>query len=213
MAEQVDNGIATFTTASALVAFRCVKLSSTTDHTVTYAGAGEKSIGVTQQGAASGALIPVKLWSGGGTFRIEAGAAMATRNAVCYAAASGKVSGSASGNPIGRILDVASGDGSMVEVVVENPNGHLADITGLTKATGSTVGSTNEEALAAAALTAPPGGTTGGTTAMENVTGATAVLFATIENNFSKVVLQVTNIRNDLAKVVAKVNEIIAKGG
>ena len=76
----------------------------------------------------------------------------------------------------------------------------------LTKPTGSTTGGTAQ--LAAASCLKPTGGTSGSTTAFEAcAAGLTAANSAThINNNFSKVSLQIANIRSDFARLVKEVN-------
>lgn len=118
MASQNDTGFRTFIAAEALEPFRRVKISATAN-TVEYADGADEGIGVTQDRAASGGAVTVKMWNAPGTFKIEAGAATASLNDTLYGAADGKadVTDAGSDVTVGYNLDAASGSGSIIEVV------------------------------------------------------------------------------------------------
>ncbi len=130
MTTQYDSGFATFIASKALAIFRRVKMSSTTNRTITYADAGEEYLGVTQAAAAAaGDPVTVKLFNSPGTFKVEAASAMATRNCAVYGAADGKVDDAASGNQIGLALDTASGAGAIIEMAAVLDAGIIGERT------------------------------------------------------------------------------------
>ena len=111
-------GAITMTSGEALEAFRRIKLSGSTARTIVYADAGEKAFGVTAQKVAISTPVTIELLTRQKTVKIEAGAAIAASNSAIYGAADGKVSGVSVGIPLGQNLDVASGDGSVIECLV-----------------------------------------------------------------------------------------------
>lgn len=113
MATQVDGNVKSFTAGAALNPFLRVKLSS---GTVVVAGAGEEYIGVTQQEAASGAQVSVKLRSGSGTVKVTAAGAFSA-GADLYGAAGGKVDDTVSGSIQFMALDAATAADDIVEVL------------------------------------------------------------------------------------------------
>lgn len=114
MAGENESGIKSFTAGEALEPFRRVKLSS---GTAVYADAGDRHIGVTVDGAASGAQVAVKLINHPGTRKIECAAAVTT-GATVYAADDGKVDDDSTlGESIGIALDTGDGAGSIIEVM------------------------------------------------------------------------------------------------
>jgi len=122
MAQQMDTDVVTFKAGAAIAKFRMVKLSGTNDRTVIATAAGEAPIGITQDAAAAANdQIPVKLIGGGGTFKVEAEKALATRNGLVYPGASGMISDAESGTAIGRVLDTASASGAIVEMLPAAP--------------------------------------------------------------------------------------------
>jgi hypothetical protein len=112
--QQNDTGFKTFTAGAALEPFRRVKLD-TTEGQVVYAGAGEAFIGVTQDRAASGSPITVKL-KGLGTYQICCASSVAASGTAMYGAASGKVDDAVSGSIQGYVNGTVSGDGSIKEI-------------------------------------------------------------------------------------------------
>jgi len=114
-----------FTTgATALTANVVVKLSS---GLLVVAGAGEDSVGVTMVASAIGAQCAVKLWNDSGTFLVTAAAAYATELDV-YPAAAGKVSTTVSGKSLGRLAELASADGDLVEISKVSGSGEAATV-------------------------------------------------------------------------------------
>lgn len=91
---------------------------------VVYAGADNKGLGVSLIPAdpsptaqyGTGPVVSVKLWNDSGTVEVEA-ADPIKAGAPAYAAANGKISGSANSYPIGVAVTGASGDGSIVEII------------------------------------------------------------------------------------------------
>jgi len=94
--------------------YRRVKLSG--DYEVSYADAGEDSIGVTRAAAESGDPVSVHLPHRFGSIVMVAAAAI-TQNDLVYPAADGKVTSTETGRAVGRALEAASGDGSEIEVL------------------------------------------------------------------------------------------------
>jgi hypothetical protein len=107
-----------------------------------------------------------------------------------------------SGTP-GTVLAQLEGASSIeTDVAAAVAAGQLS----LVKPAGSTTGGTAQ--LASANCAKPSGGTTGGTAAFETcLTGLTAAGSAAhINNNFTKVSAQISNIRGDFARLVKEVN-------
>lgn len=115
MSQQNEAGFKTFTAGAALEPWRRVKLDSTADQVV-YAGAGEAFIGVTQDRAASGSPVSVKLVTAPGTFEICCASSVATSGTAMYGAANGKVDDAVIGSIQGYVNGTVSGDGSVKEI-------------------------------------------------------------------------------------------------
>lgn len=115
-----DNGVKTFTAGEVLAANRRVKLSSGYGDQVEYADAADDFIGVTQDAAASGDQVAVKLKGASqGTVEVEASVAI-TAGAIIYGATDGKVSVSSTGTDrFGRALEAASGSGAIIEATMD----------------------------------------------------------------------------------------------
>ena len=116
------DGAPTFLAGEDLAEHRRVKMKSgttTTPPEVVYADAGEDCLGITLDGAELGESVAIATLGKPGTFLAEAGAAFAL-GADLYGAADGKVSGAASGHAYFKALQAASGDESVVEIMV-NP--------------------------------------------------------------------------------------------
>ena len=171
MASQNDNGMATFAVDAPMSAWRRVKLSSTTNRTVTYADAGEVAIGVTQEVVeGTGDQIQVKTGTTPGTFKVEAAKAIATRNCALYGANDGKVSDAASGGIIGYALDTASGTGAVLEMapIADLPTTEASAVAVIDDDSGGTTSGTEQIAVVAAltclaAIDNDSGGTDSGT--------------------------------------------------
>lgn len=90
--------------------------STTTPPQVEVAGLGEDHDGVIEYALADTEVGTVKLHNVSGTFEMVAAVAI-TQGAVVYGAAAGKISTAVSGSIQGKVLEAASGDGSIVEVL------------------------------------------------------------------------------------------------
>ena len=88
-----------------------------TDASGTLCGIAERGIGFAREAGAIGETIGVALHSKTGTVKVVAAAAIA-KDAICYSAASGKVSVSAStAYPLGIALEAATADGDVIEMM------------------------------------------------------------------------------------------------
>ncbi|MCK5127550.1 MAG: hypothetical protein KAR42_14940 [candidate division Zixibacteria bacterium] len=175
-----------FTAGEALVKYRRVKKSAAN---VVYADAGEDSIGVTMDNAASGASVNVKLFNDGGTFPTTAAGAIATNTAI-YGAADGKISDTVSGEKVGTTNEASGADGDVIEIIAATPASFaavaslIADpadpaaITGSDPAASSAI--TGAEPAACAAMTAV-------LTGVDTGTDMTAAQAATIVADFTAV--------------------------
>lgn len=85
-----------------------------TPPTVSIAGISDDDLGVLPRVAASGDEVSVDLYNKPGTMNFQAAGAI-TGGALFYPAASGKVSATAAGAPIGRAVTPASGNGAIFE--------------------------------------------------------------------------------------------------
>ncbi len=127
MAMQEDTGFKTFTTAAALAAYRAVEIGS--DGTVGYPNANsDRILGITQNAAASGALVTVKLITAPGTFKITADSAVTATagGAPVYCDGTSAAGKFQSADPGGGVitfiaLAAAAGDGSVVEAMPIHP--------------------------------------------------------------------------------------------
>src|SRR5690606_1672908 len=102
----------------AIAQYLRVKLSS---GKLAVAGAGATDgaveIGtIERQAFADGDLVPVRLRHAGGTAKMVAAGAI-TQGVAVYGAASGKVSATESGDPIGIAVEGAGADGDIIEVM------------------------------------------------------------------------------------------------
>ena len=136
MASQNETQFLTFIAGAALEPWRFVKMSGATDRTVAYCGAGEDPVGVTQERVAINEKVSVRSILALGTFKIEASEAMATLNALIYVAASGKAALTGTDKPMGRVLETASADGSIVEYVPVPTDENTAGGTATSVVTG-----------------------------------------------------------------------------
>lgn len=118
MSQQSEGNIKSFIAATALEAFRRVKITAA--YTVGYAGAGESCIGVTQAAALINTQVPVKMLAGGGgSFKIECSDAVSLSSGqrALYGTANGKVDSSANGVSQFNALQAADGALSVVESI------------------------------------------------------------------------------------------------
>ncbi len=143
-----NEGFPTFIANGALAAKRHVKLSAgtvTAPPQVEYAGAGELGIGITQDAAADGEPVAVKLWGSPGTFEVTASKAIAEA-AVLYAAADGKISDAAVGTSVGTALEAGAAD-SIMEIVRSPFLATTAATVSIADAGNKITGATVEAAL------------------------------------------------------------------
>lgn len=124
---QNDTGYKSFTTSTAVAAYRAVELAA--DGTVTYPNANaDRILGITQNAAASGAQVNVKLINAPGTFKVTCGAgvAAAAGGATLYclgAAGAGKFDDADPGGGVITFigLEAGSGDGAVIEAMPVHP--------------------------------------------------------------------------------------------
>ncbi len=108
-----DGPVVTFT-ASAAINLKC-RAKLTGDGTVGPAGAGEESIGVSQNQAAIGDLVGIKMWAHDRIIKVAASKAIAVNTAI-YGAAAGQISDAASGAAIGKSLHAAAAAGDEISI-------------------------------------------------------------------------------------------------
>ena len=221
MTTQNDNGLMTFVAGEALAQHTLVRLSSTNDRTVVYTDSGEIPIGVVQEAVASGGVANVKLLSSGGTFKMTASEAIATRNCRVYPADDGKVKDTAAGNAIGYALDTASAIGGIIEVcpIARGQESDILALATIDDDSGGTTSGTEQLALSSSAIDDDTGGTTSGTEQLNAVTGTggSAGHAALINNNLAVLAAEFNQLRTDLANNVAvladRINAIIGAAG
>lgn len=205
---QTDSGVVTFTVASgqSVAKYTLVKLSAA--GTVQNTGAGEDPIGVAQRAASAGEQVPVKLWNAGGTFLVTAAGAV-TAAAAVYAAASGKVDDTVSGNVIGKANEAATAANDLIEIIAATPadqfarQSHIADAaqtqTTLTDSTGGAA-STTLSAISAQTQATQTDSTGGAASSV--LSAATATYSATIvNNNFASLAARLAQVKVDVAAV------------
>ena len=111
MSQNNDTGCAT------VVLTEAVGLYLRTDFTGTLCGITERGVGYAREAGAIGDAIGVILHNKQGTIKVIAAAAIAV-DAICYSAASGKVSVSAStAYPLGIAKQAAGSDGDVIEMM------------------------------------------------------------------------------------------------
>lgn len=111
--------VRSFIAAADLAAYVRVKLNATKDQ-VALAVAGDDCIGITEKNAKAGEAVSVRLKNSQGTVMCLAGGAFAY-GATVYGIADGKVddvSNAGANKVVGTALQAASGDGSVVEVLL-----------------------------------------------------------------------------------------------
>lgn len=115
MSQYVDTGTKGFTAGAAIAKYLRVKLSS---EKLAVAGITDREIGVLEEETfADGDVASVRLRTAQGTVKMVASENLSLGDTV-YTAASGKIGASAqTAYPIGEVLEDASGDGSIVEVL------------------------------------------------------------------------------------------------
>ncbi|MCD6459410.1 DUF2190 family protein [bacterium] len=117
---QYNLGSKAFIAEEALEANRRVKLGTAANQVV-YADQSDSDnyIGVTEAKAAINTYVSVALKQPGRTFKVVADGIQSAK-CVLYAADDGKVSDTASGNPIGVALEAATADGEVIESILED---------------------------------------------------------------------------------------------
>lgn len=116
MSQFVDGNTKSFTASTAIAKYLRVALSA---GQLIAAGAAVPEIGTLEDASfAAGDVRAVRLRSAAGTVKMVASGAI-TAGAYCFGAASGKISASAGGTPIGIALEAASADGDVIEVLRE----------------------------------------------------------------------------------------------
>lgn len=202
-----------FEAGEALAKYRRVKKSGAT---VVYADAGEDSIGVTMHNAASGAQVMVKLFNDGGTFPIEAAAAI-TANAAVYGANDGKIDDTVSGDKLGTANEAATASGNIIEVLAATP-ANITAVQSLISDPADAAAITGSDPAACAAmtqntLTDSGNGTadqtvedvadialsTSDTYADSSVNTAVNTAIASISNNFKEMTTELALIKTDAA--------------
>lgn len=115
MGVQIEGPNKTFEAGEALAAFRRVKLNGA--GIVVYADIADVGFGVTQNEAALGENVTVRLYNAEGTFKVEANTAIAV-DGPCYTANDGKVDNvSASSTKLFIALEASSGAGAIIEML------------------------------------------------------------------------------------------------
>ncbi len=111
-----QEGTITLTASEAVKAHIRVKQNSSAARKVDIAGAGEEGIGFAIGAAVQDESVGIKLYNAPGTRLVVAAKAL-DAGATVYGAAAGKVSDVSSGEPLGVLLQAASGDNSIVEML------------------------------------------------------------------------------------------------
>jgi len=119
MSQKCDANTRSFNAIEAIPLHALVSMSSTG---VQVCAINEEPIGVaTREAFAAGNEIAVKLFTGAGTHKMIASAALA-KGASCFTAADGEIGASAStAYRIGIVLEAAGADQDIVEVLVISP--------------------------------------------------------------------------------------------
>jgi len=115
MSKQVNGPEITLKAGEDLIAFRRVKISTST---VMYADAGETGIGVVQAAVdySEDARACIRLDNPGGSSKMTA-SGIITAGASVYAANDGKISATANGEPVGTSVEASGADGDIIEVI------------------------------------------------------------------------------------------------
>jgi hypothetical protein len=127
MSQQYDTGTRGFVADAAIAQFARVIFES--DGRIVTAGITDPGIGVAQLPAfAAGDVVPVKLYSAAGTFKMIAIEALAV-GATLYTEASGKVQDTAAATsvPFAQALEAATADGDIIECVLLPYRGAAAE--------------------------------------------------------------------------------------
>jgi len=117
----IESAFLTLVAGETLAAKRRVKLSGTT---AIYAGATEIGIGVTEFAVLSGEDVTIRLDNGGGTMEIAAAGEIAA-GAPFYPAASGRITATVGGLPLGFALAAASALDDIINVLRTRVAGEL----------------------------------------------------------------------------------------
>ncbi len=110
-----DSGKVGFFAADTTITTPYLRVKLSGDHTVTVAGINDEAIGVARNAApTAGDPVAVLMLDKQGSMPFVAAGAI-SQNAVFYGAASGKVSATQNGAPLGKALEAASGNNSQFE--------------------------------------------------------------------------------------------------
>lgn len=107
-------GNGSFVTSAAISAFRGVTLA--TDRTVAASATAVLPLGFTIQDADSGDAVAIKFINNSGTFLASITGCPVTANDVVFAGASGQVTRTGGTVTVGRALQSATSNGSIIEV-------------------------------------------------------------------------------------------------
>jgi hypothetical protein len=133
MAQYVETACRTFQASAAISQFLRVKLNGS--NKLEAAGVGDVGLGTIERAAlAANEYHPVRLWTAQGTRKMVAAGAI-SREAVVYAAASGKIDDTVTGVPIGIALEAATAADDVIEIL---PLGLLNEQPGNTAGVGIT---------------------------------------------------------------------------
>ncbi len=128
---QLNQWFKSYTAGAAVPIFRTVKKSG---DNVVVAATGDDSIGVSQNGVASGGAVTVKLWGGPGTYAVTCNGTLAA-NTVVYQHSLGKVGSTDSGGVVVGTTDAAAATDNAIEVMPVSPQSlleeqaHITDYT------------------------------------------------------------------------------------
>lgn len=113
MSTQLE-GNGSFVTSAAISAFRGVTLG--TDRRVAASATAVLPLGYTQQDADSGDAVSVKFFNGPGTIRVSVTGCPVTAGDAVFAGAAGQVVRTGGTVTVGRALESASVDGTIIEI-------------------------------------------------------------------------------------------------
>ncbi|OQB95577.1 MAG: hypothetical protein BWX86_01151 [Verrucomicrobia bacterium ADurb.Bin122] len=216
-----------FTATEALEAFRRVKLTSGSGTAVEYADAGEAAIGVTVSAAALGEMVLVSLVKAGETHKVTCSGAV-VGGAPLYGTNDGKVDDAGTGATIGVALEAGSGNGSVIEAILDQDSAlnlpHIADVaastqTALTDNGGGTADGTVESQAAPAALTGTLTGTVNGAlvdiaAAAGNCGGSASPAASDVDTAIATAVAPiVTGVNEQNKELMTRINDLVTLAG
>lgn len=107
-------GTGSFTASAAVSAFRGVTLD--TDRKVAASATAVVPLGWTARDAEADEVVPVRFFNSSGTVKVSLTGAPVTANDIVYAGASGQVTRTGGTVTVGRALQSASSNGSIIEI-------------------------------------------------------------------------------------------------